>query len=199
MFRKLLLLCAALAMVPSAAMAFTITEFAFTVGKVTTSGPINLTYEDIAISNPPVPLVVSDVTVDTSAWSTNGDPVLVSPVVVSGFDVPGDKITISLDCNRHQQSLGFPTAITPCNVLSITPTGFPSILATPIDIAISSIVLSEQGTFVDSFGGAAVPFLASASGTGSKVFPVCEPTSIVSALIGFAALIGIGCLRGSSY
>lgn len=196
MSRKLLLILVCALSTQAVCSAITITEFAFTAGKVTTSGPINLTLEDIAISNPAVPLDVADVKIDTSGWSADGDPVIVDPIVVSGFDVPSDEIKITLDCNRFQQSIGgFPTALTYCNVLSIGVTGFPSLLATPIDIDISSIVMSEQGTLVDTFGSASVPFLASASGTGSKVFPVSEPNGGSMISIFFSALAMFGLVR----
>ena len=166
-----------------------VTDFGFTIGKMSLGGPKILLGSDIKTTNPPVPLVYSPLAIDTSPWSANGDPVLVAPVVISGFDAPLDKITIDLDCTRSQFAAGPMTAaFTDCDVLGITTTGTPKLFGTPIDIDVDSIVLSEQGTHVDPLGFATVPFAATASGTGLKTLTVTEPSAGLLALVGFAFL-----------
>jgi hypothetical protein len=180
--------------------AATVTDFGFTVGKITSPDPTNLVYEDIKATNPAVPLIFSPVSADTSGWSSNGDPISLSPIVITGFDLPAQKVTLSLDCDRYQYHHGpMASAITSCAITSITHEGSPSVFGTPVDFASHSIVLSEQGTLVDAGGFAEVDFFATGSGTGTETFIVSEPQVGVAVIAGFGLLACLAIYRSAQH
>lgn len=191
-WKRLLVLCAVLALAPSAAMAVLITDFAFTVGEISSSAPDSLLYEDINLSNPAVPVDVADVEFDTSTYSGDGS-VLSSEIKLSGFDGP-EVVTIDIDCTRWEQEfVGFPTAAMLCDVTGVSSTGgIPTLFGTELDFSgVESIVVTENGVDLDdATGDPDISFFTSASGTGTAI-PVCEPAGVMSTVIGMGALFGL--------
>jgi hypothetical protein len=191
MFRKSLAVVLAFS---SLASAVTITDFGFVSGKVSSPDLIHLVYEDLKATNPVVPLVFSPVSVDTSGWLVNGDPVSASSLSISGFDLPTQKIVVDLDCTRHEFSLGpIPSAVTHCEITGIAHIDSPTVFGSPIDLASTDIVLTEQGTDID-VGMLDVKFNATASGTGTAVM-VTEQHGNVIMMCGGGFLLLVGLLR----
>lgn len=203
------ILCLCLLLCPGLCQAVVITDFGMTFDKMETMAPDDLVLKGPKISNPAIPLGISEVGIDGSTWSSNGDPVIIynpadplgADITISGFDSPLMKIHVDVSCVLEQPVL--PDPLRPkrplqwydCDITSIAHVGPPTVLGTPVTLESNMLWVSTNGAYFDSSGDAHAPYLGSGSATGTKVAFVNEPSSTVAALAGFMALVGAGLVR----
>lgn len=195
-------------LVPSLAQAITITDFGMTFDSVEITATDDLLLKSPKISNPPIPLTVSEPAIDGDLWSANGDPVAIynpsdplgPDITISGFDTGLMKITLDVSCTLDQpvvpdafQHLS-PLQWYSCSVTDIDHIGSPTVLGAPIDLDINKMWVSVNGAYFTYTGDSMVPYLASASGTGANVVEVSEPGTWTM-LLGGVLFIGLVAFR----